>query len=191
MPTQPPRPRRSSSADGHARVRDLGMAEQLVVSSLRLWAEPLRQPEGTHPRWQDGLTAAGLSNDAAVALDTVLRITIAAATRPLDIHRPHCPMLGQDEALLLDMIGLSQVGRHGEAGILLSDWLALVGVRMALAPLCVLAGAMENAGLRLLVALAEEAPAPSPARHARTGADQDFTTPRPAARVDRGATLVH
>jgi len=185
MPTTPPRPTRRFPADGPARVRDLRTAELLVVSVLRLWAEPLRLPEETHPHWQDGLTAAGLSKDAAVAFDTVMRITIAAATRPLDIHRPQCPMLGQDEALLLDMIGLLQGGRHGEAGVLMADWLALAGVRMALAPLCILAGALDKAGLRMPVAMPEEPAKPAPRR------TEDFNSIRATAPIDRGATLVH
>jgi len=183
MPTTPPRPSRRASPDGHARIHDLRTAEMLVVSVLRLWAEPLRAPEETHPHWQDGLTAAGLSNDAAVAFDTVMRITVSAAVRPLDIHRPHCPMLGQDEGLLLDMIRLLQQGRHGEAGVLLSDWLALAGVRMALAPLCILASALDKAGLRMPMPSGEQAATPRPA--------EDFMSARTTARVDRGATLVH
>ncbi|MBP2232903.1 hypothetical protein J2847_006237 [Azospirillum agricola] len=188
MPTTPPRHSRRASPDGLTRLQDLRTAEALVVSVLRLWAEPLRAPEETHPHWQDGLTAAGLNNDAAVAFDTVMRITIAAAIRPLDIHRPRCPMLGGDEAKLLDMIALLQHGCHGEAGMLLSDWLALAGVRMALAPLCILSGALDKAGLRLPMPV-EAGPAerrkPVP-QHA-----EDFTTTRATARVDRGATLVH
>ncbi len=178
MPTTPPRSRRHATPDGRSRLLDLRTEERLVVSVLRLWTEPLRAPDETHPHWQDGLTAAGLSNDAAVAFDTVMRITIAAAIRPLDIHRPHCPALGQDEGVLLDMIGLLQEGRHGEAGLLMSDWLALAGVRMALAPLCILADALAKAGLRL-----------------PRGVDAPGATARAAsptvARVDRGATLVH
>lgn len=181
MPTTPPRPSRRASSGGPLRVHDLRTEEMLVVSVLRLWTEPLRAPDETHPHWQDGLTAAGLSNDAAVAFDTVMRITIAAATRPLDIHRPHCPALGGDEALLLDMIGLLQNGRHGEAGLLLSDWLALAGVRMALAPLCILADALAKAGFRMPRAGTGDAP-----RRA-----DETTAPHRTVRVDPGATLVH
>lgn len=165
-----------------ARFQDLHAAEALVVSVLRLWAEPLREPERQHPHWQDGMTAAGLSNDAAVAFDTLMRIVLAATTRPLDLHRPPCPSLGIDEALLLDMLRLAQQGQHGEAGLLMNDWLPLAGVRMAMAPLCVLASALTRAGLQMPDPDAEDL------RSHRTVADR-MDRPRPTA--DRGATLLH
>lgn len=170
------------SMPGRERFQDLRGAEALVVSVLRLWAEPLREPERQHPHWQDGMTEAGLSNDAAVAFDTLMRIVLAATTRPLDLHRPPCPSLGTDEALLLDILRLAQHGQHGEAGLLMNDWLPLAGVRMAMAPLCVLATALGRAGLHL------PDPAevtPSPNRPAVGRMDR----PHPSA--DRGATLLH
>lgn len=164
------------------RFQDLHAAEALVVSVLRLWAEPLREPERQHPHWQDGMTAAGLSNDAAVAFDTLMRIVLAATTRPLDLHRPPCPSLGVDEALLLDMLRLAQQGQHGEAGLLMNDWLPLPGVRMAMAPLCVLASALTRAGLLMPDPDAEDF------RSHRTVAER---TDRPRPTADRGATLLH
>ncbi|AWB09095.1 hypothetical protein A6A40_29405 (plasmid) [Azospirillum humicireducens] len=164
------------------RFQDLHAAEALIVSVLRLWAEPLREPERQHPHWQDGMTAAGLSNDAAVAFDTLMRIVLAATTRPLDLHRPPCPSLGVDEALLLDMLRLAQQGQHGEAGLLMNDWLPLPGVRMAMAPLCVLASALTRAGLRM---------SDPEAQHLQThrSAAERMDRPRPTA--DRGTTLLH
>lgn len=164
------------------RFQDLDAAEALVVSVLRQWAEPLREPERPHPHWQDGMTAAGLSNDAAVAFDTLMRIVLAATTRPLDLHRPPCPSLGIDEALLLDMLRLAQQGQHGEAGLLMNDWLPLAGVRMAMAPLCVLASALSRAGLQM------PDPAAEVSRPQRTMAER---MDRPGPTADRGATLLH
>ncbi|MBK1842537.1 hypothetical protein JHL17_34605 [Azospirillum sp. YIM B02556] len=168
------------------RFQDLRGAEALVVSVLRLWAEPLREPERRHPHWQDGMTEAGLSNDAAVAFDTLMRIVLAATVRPLDLHRPPCPGLGTDETLLLDMLRLAQQGQHGEAGLLMNDLLPLAGVRMAMAPLCVLATALSRAGLQL----------PDPAEDARTpkraaAGCMERTRERPLPTADRGATLLH
>ncbi|WP_298376100.1 hypothetical protein [Azospirillum sp.] len=176
MPTTP------AFTDPRKRLAELKTAENLVVMTLRLWAEPLRDPEKAHPHWQDGLTAAGLSNDAAVAFDTVMRVTIAAALRPLDVHRPTCPALGSDEARLLGMIRLIQQDRHGDAGVLLADWLAMSGVRMALAPLCILAHALERAGLSL----------PTPREHASdAGRVIDFPQSQRMVGADPGARLVH
>lgn len=166
----------SHAAPRRSRVQDLCTAEALLVSVLRLWTEPLREPERSHPHWQDGLTAAGLSTDAAAAFDTMMRIVIAATTRTLDLHRPPCPTLGADESRLLDMLRLAQQGRHGDAGVLLNDWLPLAGVRMALAPLCVLAAALQRGGLRL----------PDPWERHRTAA-----MAAPMHATDRGATLLH
>lgn len=164
------------------RFQDLHAAEALVVSALRLWAEPLREPERQHPHWQDGMTAAGLSNDAAVAFDTLMRIVLAATSRPLDLHRPPCPSLGIDEALLVDMLRLTQRGRHREAGLLMNEWLPLAGVRMAMAPLCVLASALSRVGLQMPDPV-EEASRP----HRTVAGRMDGHCPT----TDRGATLLH
>jgi len=169
-------------APSRERFQDLCSTEMLVVSVLRLWAEPLREPERQHPHWQDGMTAAGLSNDAAVAFDTLMRIVVAATNRPLDLHRPPCPALGTDEALLLDMLRLAQQGHHGEAGVLMNDLLSLTAVRMAMAPLCVLAGALARAGLTM----PEPAKTPQTPSRPATG---PIDRPRPTA--DRGVTLLH
>ncbi|XKH38933.1 hypothetical protein ACIU1J_30830 [Azospirillum doebereinerae] len=67
----------------------------------------------------------------------------------------------------------------------MADWLALAGVRMALAPLCILAGALDKAGFRMPVAMPEEPVKAAPRRSV------DFTSVRAVAPVDRGATLVH
>ncbi|KAA0594181.1 hypothetical protein J2848_007029 [Azospirillum lipoferum] len=164
------------------RFQDLRGAEVLVVSVLRLWAEPLREPERQHPHWQDGMIEAGLSNEAAVAFDTLMRIVLAATTRSLDLHRPPCPGLGTDEALLLDMLRLAQRGQHGEAGLLMNDWLPLAGVRMAMAPLCVLAAALARAGLTL----------PDPDEESRMpGRTAAGRIDRSRPTADRGATLLH
>lgn len=174
------------AAPRRERFQDLCDAETLVVSVLRLWAEPLREPERQHPHWQDGMTAAGLSNDAAVAFDTLMRIVLSATNRPLDLHRPPCPALGTDEAQLLDMLRLAQQGLHGEAGVLMNDWLSLTAVRMAMAPLCVLAAALARAGLTL----PDPAQAsPMPSRPTACPIDRQRDRPRPTA--DRGATLLH
>lgn len=167
------------------RFQDLRTAEALVVSVLRLWAEPLREPDRQHPHWQDGMTAAGLSNDAAVAFDTLMRIVLAATTRPLDLHRPPCPALGTDEARLLDMLRLVQQDRHGEAGLLMNDWLPLAGVRMAMAPLCVLASALTRAGLQM------PDPSDAPITDRAIGRVNARRMERVQPVADRGATLLH
>ncbi|BAI74539.1 hypothetical protein AZL_a10080 (plasmid) [Azospirillum sp. B510] len=182
------------AAASRERFQTLSGTEALIVSALRLWVEPLREPERRHPHWQDGLVEAGLSNDAAVAFDTLLRITLAAANRPLDLHRPPCPALGIDEVLLLDMLRLAQQGAHGEAGILMSDWLPLPGVRMAMAPLCILASALARAGLVLPDPAVDTVPE-SNREAGRPGQGRQVRTMRHAATptpmVDPGGTLVH
>ncbi|WP_395452806.1 hypothetical protein ACHMW5_02185 [Azospirillum melinis] len=178
------------AAPHRERFQDLCDAETLVVSVLRLWAEPLREPERQHPHWQDGMTAAGLSNDAAVAFDTLMRIVLAATNRPLDLHRPPCPALGTDEALLLDMLRLAQQGLHGEAGVLMNDWLSLTAVRMAMAPLCVLAAALARAGLTLPDP-AQASPMPSRPTASPIDRQRDRPRDRPSPTADRGATLLH
>lgn len=160
--------------DATQRVRDLCTSEMLVVAVLRLWADFISSPRQADPLWQNGLSAARVDPDGAMAFDTLFRIVVSSVRRPLDIHRPHCQMLGRDELRLLDMVCLAQHGFHDEAGVLMADWMPPAAVRMALPPLRLFACAMDRAGLHVPMRAAASSP-PAPVH----------------ASADRGAGLVH
>jgi hypothetical protein len=150
---------------------ELRTAELLVVASLRLWAAPYRDPDGTHADWRDGLAAAGVVEHAAPAFDALLQAIVASTRRSLDVRCKHCPHLGADEAWLLQLVSLLQRHRVTPAMAILADWLPATAARIALAPAQRFAMAL-GAGALIV-----------PLRHVEAAT-------APAAGLDRGYALV-
>jgi len=136
----------------------LTTAEHLLLTVVRLWVAPYRDPRKRHPDWRQGLGAAGLGPEAAAALDASMRILATATRRPLDLRCPRCPYLGMDEGGLLQAVAALQAGRSNEAEQVLAGWLPAAAVRMALTPLASLALALERASLRVPARAADDRP---------------------------------
>ena len=133
----------------NAPLAELGTAELLVVASVRLWALPYKEPEGTHPDWRAGFCAAGIEEEGAPAFDMLLRIVVGGTQRPLDVRCPRCAYLGKDEAWLLQLASLLQRERLGEAEAVLREWLPPAALRMALLPAKTFADALSAAFLSI------------------------------------------
>jgi hypothetical protein len=130
-----------------AHLIELRTAELFVVTSMRLWAAPYRDPAGDHPEWQYGFAAARIGGDGVVGFDTLFRILVAAHRRCFDVRCLRNGRLGQDEALLLQLVGLLQRGRIDEALTVLAEWLPPAAVHMALLPAQRFAAALAEVGL--------------------------------------------
>lgn len=140
-------------------LADLRTAELFVVSSLRLWVLPHRDPTGIHPDWRGGFVAAGIDDVGAPAFDQLFRIVAAAACRSLDVRCLRCARLGEDEGFLLQLMSLLQRERIAAASAILADWLPSAAARMALLPARGFALALVDAGLPIPVRHAEAASA--------------------------------
>lgn len=158
-----------------APIAELRVAEVFILTLLRLWAAPHRAPAERHPDWRDGFAAVGIGADGAGAFDTLFRIVLSAARRPLDVRCRHCARLGTDEAGLLQMAMLLQRARRTEAAAILDDWLPPAAARMAMVPAEGFARAVAEAGLVV------------PLRHCEAA---DIHCRVPAAQI-RGCELVH
>jgi hypothetical protein len=158
-----------------APIAELRVAEAFVVTALRLWAAPHRAPGQQHEDWWGGFVAAGIDEAGAAAFDTLFRIVVASAQRPLDVRCQHCAHLGADEAWLLQLVMLLQRARRAEAAIILADWLPPAAARMAMTPAFGFARALVEVGLVV------------PLRHCEAA---EIHQQVPAAHV-RGCELVH
>jgi hypothetical protein len=156
-------------------LADLRTAELFVVSSLRLWVLPHRDPTGIHPDWRGGFVAADIDDFGAPAFDQLFQIVAAAARRSLDVRCQRCARLGGDEGFLLQLLSLLQRERTEAAAAILGDWLPPAAARLALLPAKGFAAALMEGGLSI------------PVRHAEA-ASADYLGA--AAYADRGLALV-
>jgi len=138
----------SSGEPGPHHTADLSAAEAFVVTVLRLWAAPYRQPDQPHPDWRLGFAAAG-AEDGCASFDALFLSVVARATRPLDVRCPRCPHLGEDELAFLRMVQLLQDHRWSRAETMLADWLPAEATSPALAQATLFATAIAAAGLVL------------------------------------------
>jgi hypothetical protein len=148
--------------------RDLGEAERLVLTGLRLWVGRVRRGEcggGDLYRHLAGHGAAA----ATPGLHGLLYNLSVAAARPIDIRCPACPGLSPDEARLLRALAAAQSGGAGALQEILQDLLAPAAARLTAAPVRGAALALAEAGVDLpprawdLAALAATAEMPSAA----------------------------
>ena len=157
-------------------VSELRTAELFVLTALRLWAAPHRDPTGIHRDWRDAFTIANLVDDGQPAFDALFTVVANATTRGLDVRCTHCAKLGEDEGRLLQLVSLLQRRRSAEAEAILNDWLAAGAAPLALP--AALRFSLALAGIGLVV----------PLRHSDAGTVQQL---HPMACVDRGQLLLH
>lgn len=149
------RPRAAYATD--MPIQELLTAELLLVSTLRLWVAPYRDPEPVGADWRRGFEVARLPERASLAFDGLLRVLAIGAVRSLDIRCRRCPALGEDEALLLQLVALLQHARWGEAEAVLEDWLPTRIVPLALSPAKALATTLAAGGFVIPLRRAEAA----------------------------------
>lgn len=172
MPLPVPQP----AYPANAPIAELITAEHFVVSALRLWAAPHRQPAELHPDWRGGFAAAGIDKEGIPPFDALLRIVVAATRRPLDVRCARCPHLGEDEAWMLQLMSLLQHSRCAEGESLLGIWVPPAAARMAMLPAMGFAMTLSSAGLTV------------PLRHGEATQVARLST---TAHAQRGLALVH
>src|SRR5262249_43670531 len=89
-------------------LAELGTAELLLVTAMRLWSLPLRDPTGHHPDWRPGFVAATIDDDGIPAFAALFDLVAVASRRAFDVRCLRCPRLGDDEAALLQLVSLIQ-----------------------------------------------------------------------------------
>jgi hypothetical protein len=127
------------------------MAEQTVLSALRMWLRPQCDAMRKRESWREPLSEAGLSHDGLVSFDLLMRSVMSVTRRPLDTRCRCASDLAKDEAMLLQSIALLQGMRSDEAIRLLEDWLPQQAMSVVLKVVRWFAIALLEAGLELTV----------------------------------------
>jgi hypothetical protein len=138
------------SVTGAVRLRDLDTAELVIVSTLRLWIAavcgPLRHDTAN---WYDGLAAAGVTEQPAMAFHEMMEAIVAGVSGPLDFRPRPCRHLGRDESRVLDLLRLLQHNCRCEAAQLLTGWMPAASRRVTGNLALRLAEGLRQAGLIL------------------------------------------
>jgi hypothetical protein len=137
-----------SSYPQNTLLTQLCTAEMFTVVSLRLWFEA-RCDRDTDERWRCGFVLAGLDEDAMATFHALMMYAAVGARRPLDIGRRYDPVLGADEARILDVIGLLQRGCATQAEFALRGWLTFAAARNGLPFAADLAAVLAEQGLKI------------------------------------------
>ena len=119
-------------ADGTT-LGELGTAEVLMVTLLRLWVAERSGATGNDPAldWRSAFVAAGVAEQGVPAFGCFMDIIASTALRTLHTRPLRCAMLGTDEARLLQLISLLQRDRLVPAVEILADFLPPTAMRLA------------------------------------------------------------
>jgi hypothetical protein len=151
------------------------VSEQLLITTLRLFAQAWREQAVGDPHWSGGLRAVGLSAGSVGACGSLFSTVATACHRPLDVRGMNCFCVGKDEVAFLRLMSLLQRRQADDAREILESWLPPSATRIALADAQTLATALRQRALVL------------PLRHA----EAVVTYQSNFADANAGLTLVH
>jgi hypothetical protein len=140
---------RRTSHSPNAPLNELRTAEVFVVASLRLRVLTHSSPEHSCPDWRQGFAEARIDRAGIWGFEALCRILVTSVLRSLDVRALDCAFLGEDEALLLQAVGLLQQGRVAEANSILRYCCPPAAARLALAPAHVFAMSLDARHLRI------------------------------------------
>ena len=113
----------------------LDSAEATLLLGLRWWVADWRQGADPLPRLCRAMEIAG-APDAAFSLDRLMGVVARTARRAIGVHRPRCPLVAEDEAILLEAACHAQAGDSALAErVLCRALLSAAGAACALDPL--------------------------------------------------------
>ncbi len=130
-----------------AAIAALDVAERLLLGAVRWWVVTFQRRESPLPQLCADMADAGV-HDAAFSVDTLMAVVACTARRTVDIHRPQCAALSEDEQRLLHAASLAQAGDSELAEqALRSALLTAQGAEFALGTLTELGDMFAMAGL--------------------------------------------
>jgi hypothetical protein len=133
---------------GPLALATLDFPAQFLVWALRAWVQAFKSSESFDAVTHQGFTRFGLQA-SALALDGVMTVLAASASRPIDIRCINCRYLSPDEAILLDAVAAAQAERHFTATVELRKTMPGTAARVALPHVADLARDLARAGMRL------------------------------------------
>lgn len=130
------------------RVLDLKTAEMLLLWASRSWVWAVIKYGDAGKQYIHGLRQ-GACGEAAKPLNCLLNIIGSVCTRNIQIHKPCCTNMSDDEKRLLYALAAQQTGRTLEVFDILSQILPPSAIRIALVHADAVALCFAQAGLFL------------------------------------------
>jgi hypothetical protein len=127
-------------------VGALDFTAQFSVWALRSWVQAFKSQQPFADVTHHTFARFGLSRSAA-ALDGLMTILAASASRSIDIRCVQCRLLSPDEALLIDAVAAAQSGGFFVATVALRQLMPGTAARAALPHLVDLARDLAEAGM--------------------------------------------
>ena len=127
-------------------VSALDFTAQLTVWALRSWVQAFKSKESFDDVTHQTFARIGLSR-AALAIDSLMTVLAASASRSIDIRCVQCRLLSPDEALLIDAMAAAQSGGFFVATVALRQLMPGTAARAALPHLVDLARDFGEAGM--------------------------------------------
>jgi hypothetical protein len=127
-------------------VSTLDFTAQFTVWAVRSWVQAFKAKESFEDVTHRAFARFGLSR-AALAIDGLMTVVAASASRSIDIRCVQCRLLSPDEALLIDAIAAAQSGGYFVATVALRQLMPGTAARVALPHLVDLARDLSEAGM--------------------------------------------
>jgi hypothetical protein len=134
--------------NGELPVHALSTAEALLVWGIRHWVSCLKAKTDPIPLMVAGFGSGGIAR-AVRPLESILVITLDAATSPRDVRCTRCATVGDGERDLLAAIAFEQAARPADTLEKLREWLPPASARLAKELVAEIAGVMQDFGLKI------------------------------------------
>ena len=131
------------------RVSTLLFADQLLLWSIRLWADGLNRGCGVSELLRHAYRLAGAS-DAYLDLDSLMTIVATSATGNIDVRCTKCTTVSFDEQAFIRAVAIYQAGLPvADASKLFTLWLPPAARRLIEPHIAELGRKFRHAGLQL------------------------------------------
>jgi hypothetical protein len=127
-------------------VSTLDFTAQFTVWAVRSWVQAFKAKESFGDVTHQAFARFGLSR-SALAIDSLMTVVAASASRSIDIRCVQCRLLSPDEALLIDAMAAAQSGGYFVATVALRQLMPGTAARAALPHLVDLARDLSEAGM--------------------------------------------
>jgi len=127
-------------------VGALDFTAQFSVWAIRSWVQAFKSKESFEDVTHQTFARFGLSR-SALAIDSLMTVLAASASRSIDIRCVQCRLLSPDEALLIDAMAAAQSGGFFVATVALRQLMPGTAARAALPHLVDLARDLGEAGM--------------------------------------------
>ena len=129
-------------------VHALTTAEALLVWGIRHWVACLKAKTDPVPLMTAGFGSGGVAQ-VVRPLESILVVTLDAATAPRDVRCTHCATVGDGERDLLAAVAFEQACRPTDTLEKLREWLPAASARLAKELVAEIAEILQRQGLRV------------------------------------------